>query len=330
MQDLTKLSNTELLAQVKILTTRSREIETQMIALLAELCRRDIHLRAGYSSVKSYLMGEYQMSEDQAAKRSQVVNLVGHHPKFFDLLLTQKTHISHLAMSATKITKENEGQFIEFLPGKSRQDLLFFLARINPDGSFKPEIEAKIELIILCSKATSEKFDRARKLLAKDWRGLSHEEVLDAALEALLGKIDPMRKAERAQKRAERTAEKKQEVVPTAGPVEVQQECPEASLPPRVLGAGRHIPNAIRHSVYLRDGGRCTFISETGKRCDESVSLALDHVCLFSRGGAHELENLKLTCISHNNFLATETLGRNFMTQYLARLQTMSTTVLAT
>ena len=131
-----------------------------------------------------------------------------------------------------------------------------------------------------------------------------------------------MRKAERAQKRHEKMTENEHEIPTAAVPVAVQPECAEALAPPKVLGAGRHIPNAVRHLVYLRDGGRCTFVSETGKRCDESVSLSLDHICLFSRGGAHDLENLRLTCIQHNNFLATEALGRNFMAQYVKRLET--------
>jgi len=326
MQDITKLSNDELRSHVKSLTSRSHEIEIQMVAALIELCRRDIHLRAGYSTVRSYLIGEHQMSEDQAAKRSQAVNLISHYPKFMELLAAGRTHVSHLAMCATKITKENEAQFVKFLPGKSKQDLLFFLSRINPDGSFKPEVEAKIELLILCSKETTENFERARKLVAKDFRGATNEEVLAAALDALLDKMDPMRKAERAQARAEKKAETQAEKSQVSEEeVAISKPCPgapAASLPPKVLGAGRHIPNAVRHMVYLRDGGRCTYVSETGKCCDESVSLSLDHISLFCRGGAHTPSNIRILCLSHNNLMATEALGKEFMSQYLTRLDT--------
>ena len=106
MIDFTSLSNQDLQQEAKDPAEKSNGLELQLIAALAEISRRCIDLRLGYSSIKSYLEGEHQMSEDQAAKRSQVVNLIRVHPRFFDLLVARQTHLSHLAMCAPRITEK--------------------------------------------------------------------------------------------------------------------------------------------------------------------------------------------------------------------------------
>jgi len=39
----------------------------------------------------------------------------------------------------------------------------------------------------------------------------------------------------------------------------------------------RHIPDAIKREVFERDGGRCTFTDEHGRRCAETGALEFDH-----------------------------------------------------
>ena len=46
-----------------------------------------------------------------------------------------------------------------------------------------------------------------------------------------------------------------------------------------------------------------------------------DHICLYSRGGKHTVENLRLLCPRHNNYLAIEALGKGFMKRYVTRLE---------
>jgi hypothetical protein len=47
----------------------------------------------------------------------------------------------------------------------------------------------------------------------------------------------------------------------------------------------RCIPAAVRRAVAERDGGRCTFVSETGHRCAATRLLEFDHVEEVARGG---------------------------------------------
>jgi hypothetical protein len=76
---------------------------------------------------------------------------------------------------------------------------------------------------------------------------------------------------------------------------------------------GRHIPAAVRRAVFQRDGGRCTFVDTSDRRCAEAHRLEFHHIEPFAAGGEHEVSNLTLRCASHNALAADEDFGRERM-----------------
>ncbi|HEX7879505.1 MAG TPA: hypothetical protein VF720_08850 [Candidatus Eisenbacteria bacterium] len=72
---------------------------------------------------------------------------------------------------------------------------------------------------------------------------------------------------------------------------------------------GRHIPSAVRRHVAERDGARCTFVSQSGRRCSETGQLEFHHHEPFALGGAATIENISLRCRAHNAHEARETYG---------------------
>ncbi len=77
-------------------------------------------------------------------------------------------------------------------------------------------------------------------------------------------------------------------------------------------GRGRAIPVAIRRAVVAGVGLRGCF-GGRGGRCGETRRLELHHVEAFARGGAHSVENLRVVCQAHNQFVAREELGAGFV-----------------
>lgn len=67
-------------------------------------------------------------------------------------------------------------------------------------------------------------------------------------------------------------------------------------------GTSRHIPAATRRAVWEREGGRCAFVSRSGRRCGEDGFLEFHHVVPFSAGGTATVDNIELRCRSHNVF----------------------------
>ena len=69
-------------------------------------------------------------------------------------------------------------------------------------------------------------------------------------------------------------------------------------------GPSRHIPAAVRRAVRARDGDRCRFVDEQGRRCCERHGLEFHHRRPYAMGGDHSPENISLLCPAHNRYLA--------------------------
>src|SRR6185295_1307052 len=82
---------------------------------------------------------------------------------------------------------------------------------------------------------------------------------------------------------------------------------------PRPTTSPRHIPAHVKRAVWERDGGQCTFVSETGRRCPARTLLELDHVDPVARGGRATVERMRLRCRAHNQYSAEQTFGIEFV-----------------
>jgi len=77
----------------------------------------------------------------------------------------------------------------------------------------------------------------------------------------------------------------------------------------------RHIPAAVKRAVAARDGARCAFVSEAGRRCTARGMLEFDHIEPVARGGQATVENVRLVCRAHNQHAADRAFGIEFMEQ---------------
>lgn len=82
---------------------------------------------------------------------------------------------------------------------------------------------------------------------------------------------------------------------------------------PRPTRGARHIPAPVRRAVWKRDGGRCTFVSETGHRCQATKHIQFDHIDPVARGGEATVSGIRLLCWAHNQHAAELTFGAEFM-----------------
>ncbi|HUV37092.1 MAG TPA: HNH endonuclease signature motif containing protein [Patescibacteria group bacterium] len=81
----------------------------------------------------------------------------------------------------------------------------------------------------------------------------------------------------------------------------------------------RHIQQAVRDQVFVRDGGRCAFIGTGGKRCEETGNREIDHSIPYAKGGDNSPENLRLLCATHNRLAAEKEYGRDHREKFYRR-----------
>jgi 5-methylcytosine-specific restriction endonuclease McrA len=88
-----------------------------------------------------------------------------------------------------------------------------------------------------------------------------------------------------------------------------------ATVPPDTKARSRHIPAAIRRTVWRRDEGRCRFVDQEGRRCSARHALEFHHVHPFGLGGEHRADDLRLYCRTHNGYVAEIDYGRRLMSE---------------
>jgi hypothetical protein len=98
---------------------------------------------------------------------------------------------------------------------------------------------------------------------------------------------------------------------PRKGPGETDTERRPAPSP-----SSRHIPAAVRRAVHERDGDRCCYTDEQGRRCPERDQLEFHHRHPFGLGGAHSVANVGLVCRAHNAYLAECDYGQEAMASH--------------
>ena len=72
----------------------------------------------------------------------------------------------------------------------------------------------------------------------------------------------------------------------------------------RQIPSNRHgrkaLSSSVKHGVSIRDGGQCTYVHSSGKRCEERRWLHVHHVRCVSEGGRDDIDNLVTLCSSHH------------------------------
>ena len=76
------------------------------------------------------------------------------------------------------------------------------------------------------------------------------------------------------------------------------------------------IPAEVKRAVWLRAGGRCEWVFESGERCDCRRRLEYDHIEPVARGGVSTVENVRLACRPHNDLAARQIFGDEVMDRY--------------
>jgi 5-methylcytosine-specific restriction endonuclease McrA len=169
--------------------------------------------------------------------------------------------------------------------------------------------------------------ERAKSLLGHCAPGKSLGELHLQAMKLLVQALEK-------QKFAVTIRPRRQSSTPTSethdGAPETRDEAPETRDEVKVVGVergpepvrrSRHVPAALRRTVFERDGGRCTYVDERGERCRETHGLELHHRHPFGKLGPHTPTNLTLHCPAHNSLAAERDFGTEHMARHREALQ---------
>lgn len=197
------------------------------------------------------------------------------------------------------------------------------------DGKKITRIERVFRFQFGVNAETMAKFSRVQSLAAtRAGRHVDLTDLFAVLCDTYLDRYDPVRRAAQREKtRRKRTsaqagaegagaATTDSEVsgdsrVSADSQVGAESHAGRGSQTEAALWQTRRVPQALRDQVFLRDKGRCTFVSRGGERCTATTNLHVDHIRPFALGGGYQLSNLRLLCSAHNQLMAERTFGRS-------------------
>jgi hypothetical protein len=277
-----RLSDTELTAAVKRLARCEREATVVLIAHLAEFDDRRLYLAAGFSSMFTYCTEVLCLSEQAAFHRIQAARAARAFPLVLEMLGEGSLNLATVRLLAPHLTEANHEGLLAAASRKSKRAVEELVAKHFPQPdiassirklvTIKPLAPDRYAIRFTASAGTCEKLRLAQDLLRHAIPDGDTAQIIDRALTALLDDLARKKFAATERPRASRGV---------------------------ALGS-RDIPARVKRAVWLRDGGRCAFLSKQGRRCNERGFLQFDHVEPHGVGGEPTVGNVRLLCRGHN------------------------------
>lgn len=134
------LNNGELLAGLSALVSRSNELTADVLAHLAELDERRLHLELGFPSLFAYCTESLGLSESAAGRRIAAARVCRKFSQAFERVAHGQLHLSALCALAPHLDPENACELFDACERKSRRQIDELLAARFP----KPDLREQI------------------------------------------------------------------------------------------------------------------------------------------------------------------------------------------
>lgn len=334
-------------------------LETELLNIIVEMDKQKSFHYLGFPSLFQYVTEELKLSPNIAytfinvARKSHEVpelkdeiarGLSIYKAKKMTSVINKDNHGTWLQIAKEKTHKQLEREVAMAAPREAVRERMAYLP-LNVEGEEKVIVKTSVPRVHFQSGVSEKfmlKFSRAKDLLSqKRKRNANYEATLEAAVDALLEKIDPIRKAERQNIRSRLKvghgskinagkvggqpvikSEEGAKKMSTEDRFFLEHEEPEssvdsckiekvdqvsietnASLVRRKSSRRVAIPANIAHQVRLRDRDQCRHTDGLGKRCSQRRYLEIHHIQPVAKGGSNDLSNLTTLCSGHHKIM---------------------------
>jgi len=335
LTSLTRLSDAELVARVKSLVARERDATAHLVAHLAELDTRDVHLREGYRSLYVYCRDVLGLSEGEAYNRIEVARAARRFPVILEMLETGAVNLTAVRLLAPHLTAANHHEVLESARGKRKSEIEEIVARLAP----RPDVAASVRKLPAvrsqASPSAAAPFGEAvEATVVADAVALDlpapapfETDVPAEPLPVTRAAVEPL-SPDRYKLQltiGDETLEKLRlakdmlgHAIPSGDDAAVLDRALAALLvdlakkkfadtrkprPSRATDPRRREASAAeKRAVWVRDLGRCRYIGPSGHRCEERRFVEFHHVDPYALGGETTVDNIELRCRRHNDY----------------------------
>jgi len=328
------LSDTELLLEIKRLSSKERQATARLVAALGELDARRLYLAEGCSSLFTYCTEVLHFSEHAAYLRIEAARAARKWPAIVARLADGSVHLTAVSLLAPHLTEQNHCDILAAARHKSKRAVEEIVAAVRP----KPPVPSSVRRLPAPTATLRTVFD--------DQPGPSPLPAVPAGAPVVLAESSVGTTRARRPHDVTPLAPERYKVQFTVSQethdrLREAQELLRHSIPDGDVAAiferaltrlltdlrrtrqgktdrprpsqregsrGRHIPAAVKREVWTRDAGRCAFVGNQG-RCTERSFLEYHHVVPHVDGGDTTAQNIELRCRPHNAYEAQRWAG---------------------
>jgi hypothetical protein len=340
-RELKSISDDELLRRLSDLLKQSRRAEAELVAHIGEVEERLLYARHA-SSMFTYCTEILHLSEHEAYLRIGAARASRRHPVLLKMLADGRLHLSRIAKLAPHLTEANREEVLARATHKTKRQIEELVAALSP----RPDVPAEIRKLPAPRAKTSS--DGRAVQLGPDQVG-SHPVPArtlpsETAARQVMEPLAPARykvqftASASLRDKLERLQALMRSSVPDGDLATLIEDAVSEKLErleakrfaktkkPRkrleqadTSPSSRYIPAPVKRAVRARDGDRCTFVDENGRRCTERRWLELDHKKAYGRGGDHSIDNVRQICRAHNQYLAEREYGKEVIERFRKR-----------
>ncbi len=319
-----ELTDDELIAEVGRLAADERRATVRLVAALAEVDARRLHLAQGCSSLFVYCTRVLKLSEHAAFGRIEAARAVRRFPSLLAWLERGDLTLTTVGLLAPHLTASNVDTLLAQARGCSKRQVEEIVAALRPRPCpvavlrklpDRPARDAAAVSSHDAGPTAQTPRDQAARAAPAD----------SPARRALVQPIAPARYRLQVaiDARTEEKLRRARDLMRHANPpgdlavvldraldllvADLERAKLASTQRPRPASRpasrSRHIPAAVRREVWRRDDGRCAFTGPAG-RCGETGFLEFHHVQPYVDDGPATPENIELRCRAHNQYEA--------------------------
>lgn len=278
--DLTTLSDPDLVRTVAERAAGERHATAGLIRALIEFDHRRLYLAEGYASLYAYCTQALHYSEFAAFNRIEVARAAARWPQLLARIEDGSLHLSGARLLAPHLTDENVDAALESATHKSKREIEEVVAGLAHRTVMVAVAAEEYRLHLTISRQARETLQELQELLSHQVPKIHPAVIVERALSLLLTRVRQERLAATERPRHTRSTDSR----------------------------SRRIPAAVKREVWNRDGGRCAFVGRQG-RCQQRHRIEFHHVVPFAAGGAKTASNIQLRCRQHNVYEAETYFG---------------------
>ena len=340
------LSDDVLLARLREVLARSRRVEADLVAHIAEVDARRLYLREACPSMHVYATERLHLSDAEAYLRITVARVSRRVPVALAMLADGRLHLSAITKLAPHLRNEGAEALLVRAARRSKREIELLLAelapkpdvpslvrrlpgpaspanpsQLGPDGVMPPgsprgPVGAPSPAVDPPAASTPAAPSRpaavvpiapARYKVQFTAGAELHDKI--ARAQALLRRQVPDGDLAAIVDRAMSLLLRELERARFAATTAPRKTTSSTDAAP----SSRHIPAPVQRAVWQRDGGQCTFHNRQGQRCPARERLEFHHVVPFAQGGDHSVSNIRLARARHNAYQAELDYGAAFI-----------------